>query len=524
MANQDDINVFEPSLQDSAILPLQPDRPGPVISYLTRPMVPSPKQRRRDTLRGIASFVPFLSGELARVEGDKLGETLGLLDALVPAAAPAKAAAKAATKVLNPYEGIASVPSGYTIPGKVVADRIREGDFIGMTEKVADDIEKLPQVNYSTLDEMLPDFVSGADIRKVTNLELSGPEVASNMRKIKTEGGFPYLSGLADEVEKLPTVSPKVLDETLPDWVSGGDIRLVTNPLSSGIASLSDEMLDLKNVLDDVNLSNADKVKQITNHPAIIKAEKEMNDLPKTVNLPNFGTKDFNDNRLFFFGDKKIKGYDNAVDELYEGGKTLAYREMGLTPPSTFVKNTDEKIANILIGPPAAGKSAIANPLAIKYNATIIDPDEVKKVLPEFGTGVGGNAVHEESKIISNTVKDLAIRNGDNLLIPTIGAKPDKIRNSIQDLQNQGYKVNLVLTDLDPDLALVRMADRFLRKGRLIGQDQANIYKGQSNKTYDILKQEDVADGYGKIDTTTRLGEPKEIFEDTARIFEDAGI
>ncbi len=112
MANQDDINVFEPSLQDSAILPLQPDRPGPVISYLTRPMVPSPKQRRRDTLRGIASFVPFLSGELARVEGDKLGETLGLLDALVPAAAPAKAAAKAATKVLNPYEGIASVPSG----------------------------------------------------------------------------------------------------------------------------------------------------------------------------------------------------------------------------------------------------------------------------------------------------------------------------------------------------------------------------------------------------------------------------
>ena len=51
-----------------AILPQQLNRPGRVIDYLTRPMYPSPKKRRRDTLRGIASFVPFLSGELAKAE------------------------------------------------------------------------------------------------------------------------------------------------------------------------------------------------------------------------------------------------------------------------------------------------------------------------------------------------------------------------------------------------------------------------------------------------------------------------
>ena len=67
---------------------------GPVIDYLTKPMVPSPKSRRRDTLKGIAQFIPFLSGELAKAEGDKLGVALSGLDFLGAAGAPAKAVVK----------------------------------------------------------------------------------------------------------------------------------------------------------------------------------------------------------------------------------------------------------------------------------------------------------------------------------------------------------------------------------------------------------------------------------------------
>ena len=67
---------------------------GPVIDYLTRPMVPSPASRRRDTLKGIAQFLPFISGELAKAEGDKLGVALSGLDFLGAAGAPAKAAIK----------------------------------------------------------------------------------------------------------------------------------------------------------------------------------------------------------------------------------------------------------------------------------------------------------------------------------------------------------------------------------------------------------------------------------------------
>ena len=98
----DNIDIFEPSPDLGAILPPQApsERLGPVMSYLTRPMVPSPAMRRRDVLRNIASFVPFLGGELAKAEGDKLGMLLSSLDFLGAAGAPAKAVAKKGIETL----------------------------------------------------------------------------------------------------------------------------------------------------------------------------------------------------------------------------------------------------------------------------------------------------------------------------------------------------------------------------------------------------------------------------------------
>tara|TARA_R100000426_G_scaffold447_1_gene877 strand:- start:1389 stop:3227 length:1839 start_codon:yes stop_codon:yes gene_type:complete len=88
------ITALNPVQDVGGVLPPQINRPGPVIDYLTRPMVPSPKSRRRDTLKGIAQFLPFLSGELAKAEGDKLGVALSGLDFLGAAGAPAKAVIK----------------------------------------------------------------------------------------------------------------------------------------------------------------------------------------------------------------------------------------------------------------------------------------------------------------------------------------------------------------------------------------------------------------------------------------------
>jgi hypothetical protein len=387
----ENVDIFDMSQDVGGIAPLQFNRPGPVIDYLTRPMVPSPKSRRRDTLRGIASFVPFLSGELAKAEGDTLGIALSPLDALGPAGAPAKAVARETIK--------------------------------------------------------------------------------------------------------------------------------------KGIASLDDDMLELKKILEDPNLSNANKLEQASNHPSVVKAEKMMNQIPVTRDMPGYGTDEFVKNRQFNIGGKAVTGYEDAVDELYKGGRTLAYREENLAIPANIMaKNTGDRLATIVIGPPAAGKSRISNPIAIKNNATIIDADESKKILPEYKGGVGSNATHHESKVLSNEVMDVAMARGDNLVLPKVGGNPDAIRVLSENLKSNGYKVNLVLTEIDPDLALIRMNDRFIRKGRLIPADYAQANKGKPNLTYEKLKQEGIADGYGKIDTTTRVGEPKKIFEDTANIFTETGL
>ena len=89
----DGINALNPAPDVGGILPPQINAPGPLASYFTRPMVPSPASRRRDTLKGIAQFVPFLGGEIAKYDNDKLGMALSPLDALGPAGTSLKGAA-----------------------------------------------------------------------------------------------------------------------------------------------------------------------------------------------------------------------------------------------------------------------------------------------------------------------------------------------------------------------------------------------------------------------------------------------
>ena len=89
----DGINALNPAPDVGGILPPRIDAPGPLASYFTRPMVPSPASRRRDALKGIAQFIPFLSGEIAKYDDDKLGMALSSLDALGPAGTTLKGAA-----------------------------------------------------------------------------------------------------------------------------------------------------------------------------------------------------------------------------------------------------------------------------------------------------------------------------------------------------------------------------------------------------------------------------------------------
>lgn len=84
------------------------------------------------------------------------------------------------------------------------------------------------------------------------------------------------------------------------------------------------------------------------------------------------------------------------------------------------------------------------NPLAREYRAAIIDFDDAKTVIPEYQSGVGTAAVHEESSHLAGGVLERAPKRGQNVGLPKVGADEKSISGYIRSLKALGYTVDLV--------------------------------------------------------------------------------
>ena len=269
---------------------------------------------------------------------------------------------------------------------------------------------------------------------------------------------------------------------------------------------------DLKNKLEK-GMSDAD----VDTHPAIIKALDDADKIELTNLKDGYLSDAWLADRTFNIDGMSLKGYSNGIKSLVARARVLSYLDSGTTPPSNY-NVIPGKTAVILTGPPAAGKSTIANQVAKKLGAAIVDPDDAKKALPEFQGGLGANAVHEESSYIARTVQDILMNEDANLVIPKVGDNADKLRQHIQQLKNKGYKVILGNVDVSNQNALQRMLARFVKTGRLISPKYVRSIGNRPNENYKLLKRE--ADGYGEIDNNGGFQDPKIIREDTDQIFE----
>lgn len=140
----------------------------------------------------------------------------------------------------------------------------------------------------------------------------------------------------------------------------------------------------------------------------------------------------------------------------------------GLEEGENYQVAREQKVV-IPIGMPASGKSTTyANPMAKQYKARIIDSDAIKKVLPEFANGYGGNVVHEESSEINEEILNKAIERGDNIVHPILGANAEKLGDMIDNFHKHGYKVMLCFKDMPISIVKARLLSRFLKTGRFI--------------------------------------------------------
>jgi hypothetical protein len=198
-----------------------------------------------------------------------------------------------------------------------------------------------------------------------------------------------------------------------------------------------------------------------------------------------------------------------------------------------------DRKAVIIIGPPATGKSTFAEDIAERKGYAIVDADDAKKIMPEFNNGIGANATHPFSKVVSSEIAEELIDQGFNIILPKVTGKSDfrqqpdqaKLNDlifSIEDLQSKGYKVDVVYPDANINQALVRAVTRFGETGRFVNLDYLLTIDNKVRDTYNALKEHFNADttddvGFTYINNNFKLGEHI-VEEDTAQLFQDDRI
>jgi len=327
---------------------------------------------------------------------------------------------------------------------------------------------------------------------------------------------IPVIGSVAGTPFKAPNVLRKGIEAL-------GKVKSVEDVTEDAIR-FADEMKDFKRMMEDKSRYYDPEFQAATDaHPVVKRSLEQMGEIPETSLREDFLTRDFMDSRPFNFGDMEVVGYDDAVEELYRRARRLGFddEKPKIPYPGPVTNSPDAtKRAVIILGPPASGKSTIANPIARKFDATIIDPDEAKKLLPEYQGGVGANAVHSESKAIIELVQEIAMEQGDNIVIPTVGQDLGKLRTQIKTLKDRGYEVDVVDVVVPAADARIRMYGRFADTGRIIPAKYLDEVGDNPSKNYDILREEGIADGYTRIDNTAPIEQPRALLEDTREVLE----
>lgn len=142
-----------------------------------------------------------------------------------------------------------------------------------------------------------------------------------------------------------------------------------------------------------------------------------------------------------------------------------------------------EQKAFVIIGLPAGGKSSVfANPLSKEYGARIIDSDDVKPWLKGFDGGNGAGYVQDASAEVAERAIDIAVRNGDNIIIPRIGGK--SVMDLSAALRLAGYEVQLYFNDVKGVTSIDRAASRFAQTGRYLSLDYLTKKAGVPSENF----------------------------------------
>lgn len=240
-----------------------------------------------------------------------------------------------------------------------------------------------------------------------------------------------------------------------------------------------------------------------------------------------------------------------AIDDVAQAPRTLVDNDPLLTDTSQIntpereqfrqslvdkavenVQPSERPVAYIMGGGGAAGKSTLLRKLQARglipnENVVEINPDDVKRSIPEFDQIVGKGdsraaaVVHSESSAIANRIRQAAIDKRANIIIDRTLKDQTKGLREIQQLKDAGYDVHLIGVTVDPNVAVERAKARGKKTGRYVAAEVLRAaHKGFASaferyaRVVDRASLYDTGEG-NKLIAKKRVGQPLTVADET---------
>jgi len=199
--------------------------------------------------------------------------------------------------------------------------------------------------------------------------------------------------------------------------------------------------------------------------------------------------------RTYRLGDRD-GNLEEAVDHLADLAKQGAGAEPGRN-----------RRVIIVTGLPGAGKSGVADRLAVSERAALPDADQAKGVIPEYDGGTGAGVVHKESVLLNTEVVARLIDEGTDMIFQTVGKTASSLDKRLNMFKQAGYSVTMLRVNVDETEAARRMISRFKKTGRIVPPDAMRQAARDIGPAWDAVNKEGVS--HGQID----ISGPKGTFE-----------
>lgn len=174
-----------------------------------------------------------------------------------------------------------------------------------------------------------------------------------------------------------------------------------------------------------------------------------------------------------------------------------------------------EKHAEIVIGLSGAGKTPVAEALAKKNGALLIDGDVTRELEPQYTANAANKYYKEEQKEIEKIARQRAIKEGANFVHNLFyrDETPEQLIKIAKELKENGYQVKLTLVDLPHEEAAKRIVERNIRTNRFMDPLEVYCVGSFPRHNYEILKHTDYFDGYSLYSNLVPFGSPAKLTE-----------